>query len=332
MKISNQQRHSALALAALLMMGIGASLSLEVHAKEQKPAAERRTFASPAEAILALMDATKDGDHSTLHEIFGPGDKDLDTGDKIEDEANFAKFSKEILQKCKPIRQGDEKITLNIGVENRPFPIPLVKTDGRWFFDTDAGKEQIIKSHIGEDELEAIGFCRTYVDAQHKYARRDRNGGDVLHYAQKFTSTSGKHDGLYWNAAENGRISPFGALMTEARREGYNPKEIGEVPRPFHGYLFKILTTQGPAARGGSFNYIVGTYLIGGFAMVAYPSNWGESGRMTFIINQREELYERNLGPKTGEIAAAMSEYNPDKNWALTPGAKGGRQETGLLY
>ena len=319
---SNQHRHSAWVLIALLILANGVSPSLEVHAKEQKSAAEPRTFASPGVAILTLTAAAKEGDHSALREIFGPGDKELVTGDKVDDEVNFAEFSKEIMQKCKPIRRGDGKITLNIGSENRPFPIPLVKKDGRWFFDTDAGKEQIIKRHIREDELKTIGVCRTYVDAQHKYVRRDRDGSEVLKYAQKLTSTGGRHDGLYWQAAGNGKISPFGPLVAEARSEGYSPVKNDEVPHPFHGYLFKILSGQGPAARGGSYNYIVDSNMIGGFAMVAYPSKWGHSGTMTFIINQRDELYERNLGSKSGEIAAAMSEYNPDRNWALAPAQK----------
>jgi len=271
MKISNQHRHSTWVFIALLIIGNGASLSPEARAEEQSPPAKRRTFASPGAAILTLTTATKDGDHSALHEIFGPGDKDLVTGDKVEDEANFAEFSKEISQKCEPMRRGDNKIILNIGAEKRPFPIPLVKRDGRWFFATDAGKEQIIKRHIREDELEAIRVCRTYVDAQHKYVRRDRDGSEVLKYAQKLTSTGGRHDGLYWQAAGNGKISPFGPLVAEARREGYSPVKNDEVPHPFHGYLFKILSGQGPAARGGSYNYIIDSNMIGGFAMVAYP-------------------------------------------------------------
>jgi hypothetical protein len=325
MKSSNQHRHSAWVLIALLIMGNGASLSLEVHAKEQKPATKRRTFASPGEAILSLTAAIKDGDHSALHEIFGPGDKNLVTGDKVQDEANFARFSKEIMQTCNPIRRGNATIILNIGAENPPFPIPLVKKDGRWFFDTNAGKEKIIERHVGEDELDAIGVCRTYVDAQRKYARRDRDGSEVLKYAQKLTSTGGKHDGLYWQAAGNGKISPFGLLVAEARREGYSSKKHDEIPHPFHGYLFKILSRQGPAARGGSYNYIIDSNMIGGFAMVAYPFSWGDSGIMTFIINQRNKIYERNLGSKSGEIAAAMSAFNPDKNWTLRAGAQGTR-------
>jgi len=306
-------------LIATMVMAVGAFLTLLLQAEEENSAVKQRTFASPEEAIQALTDATKAADHPALHEIFGAGQKDLVTGDKVEDEANFARFSKEIMRMCNPMRQGDDKIVLNIGAENWPFPIPLVKKDGRWFFDTNAGKEEIINRHIGEDELNTIGVCRTYVDAQRQYASKDRDGSEVLKYSQKFKSTPGKQDGLYWDAAANEEISPFGLLVAEARVEGYGPKKLGEGPRPFHGYLFKILTRQGPAAPGGKYNYVINGNMIAGFAMVAYPSKWGDSGVMTFIINQQGKLYQRDLGAKSAEIAAAMSEYNPDKSWTLAP-------------
>jgi hypothetical protein len=301
----------------MLLMAAVAFLPLQLHAEEEKSTAKQRTFASPEEAIQALIDATKAADHAVLHEIFGPGHKDLVTGDKVEDEANFAKFSKEITQLCNPTHQGEDKVTLNIGAENWPFPIPLVKKDGRWFFDTDAGREEIINRHIGEDELNTIGVCRTYAEAQRQYASKDRDGSEILKYAQKFKSSPGKKDGLYWEALENEEASPYGPLVAEARAEGYGPKKKGEGPHPFHGYLFKILTAQGPAAPGGKYNYIINGNMIAGFAMVAYPSKYGESGIMTFIINQQGKLYQRDLGPKTEEIARAMSEYNPDKKWTL---------------
>jgi hypothetical protein len=220
---------------------------------------------------------------------------------------------------CNPVPVGEDKAILNIGAENWPFPIPLVKKDDRWSFDTEAGQEEIINRHIGEDELNTIGVCRTYVDAQREYASKDRNGSEVLQYAQKFKSTPGKKDGLYWKAAANEEASPYGPLVAEARAEGYGTEKKGEGPQPFHGYLFKILKAQGPAAPGGKYNYVINGNMIAGFALLAYPSNWGESGVMTFIINQQGKLYQKDLGSKTEATASRMSEYNPDKSWALVP-------------
>jgi len=319
MQTSKKLLHPASMFITMLIMAAAAFLPLQLNADDGKSAAKQRTFASPEEAIQALTDATKATDHAALHEIFGPGHKDLTTGDKVEDEANFAQFSKQISQMCNPTHQGEDKVILNIGAENWPFPIPLVKKDGRWAFDTDAGKEEIINRHIGEDELNTIGVCRTYVDAQRQYASKDRDGSELLKYAQKFKSTPGKQDGLYWEAAANEEISPYGPLVAEARVEGYGPKKNGESPQPFHGYLFKILTAQGPAAPGGKFSYIINGNMIAGFALVAYPSKWGESGIMTFIINQQGRLFQRDLGSKTEAIARGMSEYNPDKSWNLVP-------------
>jgi len=299
----------------MLVMAAGAVLPLHLHAGEDKSTSEQRTFASPEDAIQVLSDATKAGDHVALHDIFGPGHKDLITGDKVEDEANFARFSKAIAQMCNPTHQGDDKIILNLGAENWPFPIPLVKKDNRWFFDTDAGKEEIINRHIGEDELNTIGVCRTYVDAQRQYASKDRDGSDVLKYAQKLKSTPGTKDGLYWETAADEEVSPLGALVAEAREEGYSAKKSGEGPRPFHGYVFTILTKQGAAAPGGKYSYIINGNMIGGFAIIAYPIKWSDSGVMTFIISHQGKLYQRNLGPKTAEMVKAISEYNPDKRW-----------------
>ena len=319
MKTSKRSHHAARMILSVLAIAACVFMPLKLNAEEEQSAGKQRTFASPEEAIQALSNATKAADHAALQEIFGPGHKDLVTGDKVEDEANFAKFSKEMGQTCNPTRKGDDKIILNIGAENWPFPIPLVKKDNVWFFDTAAGKEEIINRHIGEDELNTIGVCRTYLDAQRQFASKDRDGSELLKYAQKFKSTPGKQDGLYWEAVANEEVSPYGPLVAEARAEGYGPKKNGEGPRPFHGYIFKILTMQGPAAPGGKYNYIINGNMIAGFALVAFPSKWGDSGIMTFIINQQGKLYQRDLGAKTEEIARTMTEYNPDKNWVLVP-------------
>jgi hypothetical protein len=299
----------------MLAIATGALLPLLLRADEEKPVGKQRTFETPAEAIQALTDATKAADHTELDAIFGPSHKDLLTGDKVEDEANFDRFSKAVMKMCNSSHEGEDKIILNIGAENWPFPIPLVKKSERWFFDTDAGKEEIINRHIGDNEINAIGVCRTYVDAQRQYASKDRDGCGVFKYAQKFKSTQGRRDGLYWETTASEETSPYGPLVAEAREEGYKPKMKGEAPHPFHGYLFKILTAQGPSAPGGKYNYIINGNMIAGFALVAFPDKWGESGVMTFVISQQGKLFQRNLGIRTVEIARAMSAYDPDKSW-----------------
>jgi len=316
MKIPNPIQFPAWRLIVLLSVIAGLTLPVPLRAADEKSDDKQLTFASPDDAVKALVDATKAGDHDTLHKIFGPEGKTLVTGDKVADAASFAQFAKAIGEMCNQKHEGDDKVVLNIGAENWPFPIPIVKKGDTWFFDTAAGKEEIINRHIGEDEINAIGVCRTYVGAQRQYASKDRDGSEVLKYAQKFKSTEGKKDGLFWESAANEETSPYGPLVAEAREEGYGPKK-GNEPHPFHGYIFRILTAQGPRAPGGKYNYIINGNMIGGFAMVAYPFKWGESGIMTFIVNQQGKVYQRNLGPKTAELSAAIKEYNPDDKWTL---------------
>jgi hypothetical protein len=216
---------------------------------------------------------------------------------------------------CVPEAETNGQITLDIGTNAWPFPIPLVQKDGHWVFDTDAGREEIINRHIGIDELNAIGVCRAYVTAQQQYFSKPRDGTSTPKYALKLKSTPGKEDGLYWAATNE--PSPFTALVAEAHEEGYWHHLFGRHPQPFHGYLFRIMTCQGPAAPGGPANYIVKGSLTGGFALVAYPVIWGKSGVMTFIVNQDGKVYQRDFGTSTSRIASKMSEYNPDNQWIL---------------
>ena len=302
-------------LLPLLIVAIALNAPAAESVASQKTAPKQLTFATPEEAIKALVDAARSADHAAFADIFGPEGKTLVTGDPVQDAAAFQRFCKEVAKMCAPVPQGDSKVILNIGDQNWPFPIPLVKKDDRWFFDTAAGKEEIIDRHIGADELNTIGVCRTYVEAQRQYAGKDRDGSEVLKYAQKFKSTPGRKDGLYWESAEKEEQSPFGPLVAEARAEGYPEHKAGEGPHPFHGYIFKILTRQGTAAPGGRYNYIINGNMIAGFAMIAWPASWGQSGIMTFIVNQQGKVWQRNLGPKTAEAAAAITEYNPDSKW-----------------
>lgn len=287
----------------------------ELAAQDTNTPVVQRTFDSPEAATKALQEATKTGDKAALEDIFGPDKHDLLTGDKVQDQANFEHFSQAMAAGCVQEPEGENRIILGLGTNDWPFPIPLVKTNGQWFFDTDAGREEIIDRHIGRDELYAIGVCRAYVTGQQQYFSRDRDGTGVRKYALKFKSSPGKKDGLYWDSTDE--ASPFSALVAEAHAEGYDRSPGGSRPHPFHGYFFKILTAQGNAAAGGKSSYLVNGNLTGGFALVAYPVQWGKSGIMTFIVNQDGKVYERNLKEKTSQIAGRMTRYNPDPNWSI---------------
>ena len=313
MKFSKLLTHFPnLLIIAILAGACGVSPTI-LYAAE---AVTERLFATPEEAIKALQTAIEAKDQAALQEIFGAEFQDLKTGDQMQDADNAQRFAAAMAQSCHQVKEGDDKITLEVGTNEWPMPIPLVKADGQWRFDTAAGKEEIINRHIGKDELCAIGVCRAYVTAQRQYANANPVTGAALNYAQKFKSTPGKKDGLYWPAAENETPSPFGPLVAEAHAEGY-VSQHGAGPHPFHGYYFRILTRQGEAAPGGKVDYMSDGGLTGGFALVAYPEHWDQSGIMTFIVNQDGKVYQRNLGKKSSRIAAAMREYNPDSDWTL---------------
>lgn len=279
----------------------------------------QRRFNTPEEAVRALAAAAKAGDNAAIDAIFGPEAKELLSGDARQDALEFAAFAKAVGQFSHLVRKSEDRYVLDVGAQNWPMPIPIVRRDGTWYFDTLAGKEEILNRRIGEDESTAIGVCRAYVQAQRDYASEDRDGSGVLKFAQKFKSTPGARDGLYWPAAAGEEQSPLGPLVAQARAEGYGGKTAEGQPQPFHGYLFKILTAQGASAPGGAYNYVINGNLIGGFAMVAYPAHWGESGIMTFIVNQWGRVYQCNLGEDSAKIASAMTEFDPDPRWAPVP-------------
>lgn len=267
--------------------------------------------------MKALVAATQAGDRTAVDAIFGPQAKDLLSGDPKQDSLEFAAFSKLIGQFSRLVQKADDRYVLNVGDQNWPFPIPLVRKAGGWLFDTAAGKEEIVNRRIGEDELTAIGVCQAYLAAQREYASEDRSGDGVLKFAQRIRSTPGRKDGLYWPAAAGEDPSPFGPLIAEIRAEGYGGKTDGGQPQPFYGYHFKILTAQGASAPGGAYNYVINGNLIAGFALVAYPAHWGESGVMTFIVNQWDKVYERNLGAQSAAIGAEMTDFEPDQDWKV---------------
>lgn len=280
-------------------------------------AASQKLFSSPEDALKGLVEAVKAEDKAALDQIFGLSAKDLRSSDEVQAAAEFEEFTKHVAEKTSLVKENDSKVIIYIGNESWPFPIPLVKKNDQWFFDTEAGKEEILNRRIGEDELTAILVCRTYVTAQREYVLKDWDGDGILAYAQKLRSDPGKKNGLFWRHAPGEAVSPLGELVAQARVEGYKKAKsvFKEQPMPFHGYYFKILTQQGKHAPGGKYNYIINGNMVGGFGLVAFPSNWGKSGVMTFIVNQQGKVFQKNLGPDTLKIAEEMQSYDPDETW-----------------
>ncbi len=280
----------------------------------------QKLFATPEDALKGLVEAVKIHDKAALEQIFGPNAKDLRSSDDVQAAAEFEEFAKHVAEKTNIVKENDSRAIIYIGNENWPFPIPLVKKNDQWFFDTVAGQEEILNRRIGENELTAILVCRMYVQAQREYVLKDWDNDGIIAYAQKLRSDPGKKNGLFWRHAPGEPASPLGELVARARMEGYKKEKslFKEQPVPFHGYYFKILTQQGKNAPGGKYNYIVNGNMVGGFALVAFPSNWGKSGVMTFIVNQQGKVYQKNLGADTAKIAQQMPSFDPDKTWTLT--------------
>jgi len=277
---------------------------------------DQEIFASPDEAVKALVDALKTFDTKALSAIFGPGSKDLvSSGDPTEDKTERERFINLYAQKSKLEEADANKVVLYVGNEGWPFAIPIVKKDGAWQFDTDEGREEILARRIGRNELSVIQSCLAYVDAQREYALKDRDSDELLEYAQKFASDSGKKDGLYWEAKEGDEQSPLGPLVAAAQEQGYTGSQSGDKPVPYHGYYYRILKAQGKNARGGSYDYVIKGRMIGGFALVAYPARYESSGIMAFIVNHDGVVYQKDLGEKSEKAALAMKLFNPDSTW-----------------
>jgi hypothetical protein len=280
-----------------------------------QPSPGQPEFDSPDDAVKALVAAAQAQDRNAMRKLFGAGADDLTTGDPVEDANDFKNFAAHAAEGTRVEQLTPNTAQLYIGNKDWPFPIPLAQAnDGKWYFETAAGKTTILARRVGHNELEAIAVCHAYVDAQRAYASVDRNGDGVLQYAQRLSSRPGKHDGLYWPVAPGEADSPFGPLVAQASAEGYEAVK-GAARSPFHGYLFRVLTRQGPDAPGGKYDYVINGRMIAGFALVAWPAKYGSSGVMTFIVNQYGQIYQKDLGPKTSEIASAIRTYNPDPSW-----------------
>lgn len=277
-----------------------------------------QAFATPQAAVSALTQALNAHDSSQLLQIFGPGSEDLQNPDRVQATNEMDNFANALNTTNQLVRESGDKYELDVGADAWPFPVPIVQKGGQWYFDTNEGKEELLNRRIGRNELDVLKSMRAYVDAQREYASQDRNGDDVLEYAQRIASSAGKKDGLYWPEDLDGSLSPLGPLVAEAQTEGYQAKVNGQQTSriPFHGYYFKILTRQGRSAPGGSYNYIINGHMIGGFALIAWPADYGNTGVMTFIVNQQGRVYQRDLGANTSAIAPATDEYNPSAGWS----------------
>jgi hypothetical protein len=276
-------------------------------------AAAQQAYKTPEAAVDALVATAKSGDQKEALVVLGRDGKDIiSSGDKVSDDAARQRFVASYDAKHQIAMEGDNKAVLVIGDNDYPFPIPLVRKNGQWSFDTEAGRREILYRRIGHNELDAIQTCLAFVDAQDEYAEKDRTGTGTGVYAERFISQPGKKDGLYWPTAQGEEESPLGELFAAASRQGYR---AGEGRSPYHGYYYKILTRQGPAAVGGTADYVVNGKMIGGFALVAYPAEYRNSGVMTFLVNHNGTVFQKDLGPKTAELAEAMTSYNPDPTW-----------------
>jgi hypothetical protein len=304
-----------------LASGLGLTcltLTLPVRA----PAADEQTFATPQEAIKALVAAARNNDTNAIRLIFGPAGHELISPDAVQATEAFKLFVQHLTEKTQLVNNSESSATLEIGTDGWPFPIPLVKDGAQWHFDTAAGSKEILARRIGMDEMGALNVCNAYVVAQREYASQDRMGDGVLAYAQFLRSTPGTHDGLFWPTNQPGEeLSPLGPLIAQARVEGYHRTAtmLNDEQVPYHGYYFKILTRQGKHALSGKYNYIINGRMIAGFALVAWPAEWGNTGVMTFIVNQTGIVSQKNLGPQTVKIAKAITTYDPDGTWLPAP-------------
>ena len=280
---------------------------------------QQARFATPDQAVAALTKAVSAKDTNALRSLFGPALDEIANPDPVQRAHNLTLFARRLAEATKLSRKNDHTVVLIAGKDDWPFAIPVVKKDDQWFFDTKAGKEEILNRRIGRNELNAIDVCRAYVQAQRDYALKDSAGNGVMEYAQKLRSSPGKRDGLYWETKPNEEESPFGPLVAKAHAEGYGKKDPNagaqQARQPFHGYFFRILTRQGQHAPGGKYDYVINGRMIAGFALAAWPAQWGNSGVMTFIVNQQGKVHQKNLGAKTAELAEEIKEYDPDETW-----------------
>jgi hypothetical protein len=299
-------------LAALLVLIF--TFAACSQSRQASAPAVQRTFASPDEAGKALLAAAESGDQNSMLAIFGQGSTStIYSGDSAEDKISFDNFAKAYRVMSRWRKVDDKTEILFVGTDNRAFPIPLMKNEaGQWYFNTLAGKDELLARRIGRNELAAIDVCAALADAEAEYFSQP-HGASARQYAQQFISDDDKRNGLYWKSPEGEPLSPLGPLVAFATEEGYKVERNSY--QPFFGYYFRMLYKQGSQAKGGAKEYVANGKMTGGFAFLAYPADFGKSGVATFIINQNHVLYEKNLGPSTKDIATTMTEFNPDSSW-----------------
>lgn len=308
-------------LAAVL--AIGASLCVTFATGSRAAAQAQHSFASAEEAAAALAQAARSDDPRALRAIFGPGgDKLLFSGDRIVDQTQLRRFADAYAVKRALVPRGPNRIELEVGADDWPLPIPIVEKNGRWWFDTKAGAEEIVNRRIGRDELAAIQVLLAFVEGQKDYFERTAQQTGTGVYAQRLISTPGRQDGLYWPVQAGEPESPFGPLVAEAQEEGYPGASTGGKPIPYKGYYYRVLKAQGPDAPGGAKSYIQSGRMTGGYALLAWPARYGASGIMSFQLGQEGVVFQKNLGPATATAAARIERFDPDLTWArvtLTP-------------
>ena len=303
--ITNLSSINPISSLARLLTAAALALALASVANAQQ------SFNTPEEAVDALVSAAKSQDRKDVLNVLGPDAADIvSSGDEVADRSDRDRVIEAYDAKHQVVMEGADKAVLVLGNQDWPFPIPLVRKDGTWRFDTAAGREEVLFRRIGRNELSAIQAILAYVDAQHEYAEKGIGGNGV--YAQRIVSRPGTKDGLYWPAQTGEEESPLGDFAASAAADGYR---AGQQRIPYHGYYYKVLTAQGPSAPGGALDYVVRGKMIGGFALVAYPAQYGNSGVMTFLVNHQGIIYEKDLGPQTAGIAAGMTAFNPDGTW-----------------
>jgi hypothetical protein len=304
-------------VVCVLLVSSTTDASAQEKSKSAAPAAaSQKTFDTPKAAADALIAAAASDDIAALKEILGPDGKSLvETSDAVQTKNQLEGFAAQARKDTAVVLdpKNPDRATLSVGDDDWPMPIPIVKKNGRWLFDSKAGQRELLYRRIGRNELDAIEVCRDFVDAQHEYALEKHDGAQVNQYAQKVIATPGKQDGLTWRNADGTPAGPLSDTLAEAIAEGYTKKS-----EPFHGYYFKVLKGQGPAAPLGKMDFVVKGVMIGGFALAAAPSDYRVTGVMTFIVSHDGVVYQKDLGPKTLELFQKMERYDPDKTWTVT--------------
>ena len=319
-KMNSFARNASLGLSrifcAFALMLLASSLLVAQQKTAETSKQSQKTFKTPKEAADALILAAKDYDVSALEQILGPQSQDLiSSEDPVQDKNITLAFAAKAQEKNSIAidKNSPNRAVLVVGNEDWPMSIPIVRKNGAWFFDTNAGRKETLHRRIGSNELDALGICRGYVEAQHEYALEKHDNAEVNQYAQRVISTPGKHDGLVWRNPDGSLGGPVAESIADALQQGYTDKS-----QPYHGYFFKILKGQGPAARLGRIDFVVGGAMIGGFALAAAPAEYRVTGVKTLIVSYEGIVYQKDLGPDTLKTFREMELYNPDKSWAPT--------------